>query len=64
MVIAKSALAAANTKMRPAQGFGHAAGGDAIDLHYKDNKNQCAGECCDQPFGIMVNAVYFSVAAD
>lgn len=63
MVITKPALAAANTKMGAAQRFGHAAGGNPIDLHHKDDKDQRTGERSNQPLGIMVNGIDMFVAA-
>ena len=64
MVVSIAALAALNTKMCPAQGLGHTAGGNPIDLHYKGDKNQRAGKCCDKPFSTVIYTVNFSVAAD
>ena len=62
MVIAKSALAASNTKMRPSQRLGHTAGGDAIDLHYKNDKDQRTSKSSNKPFSIMVSSIDMFVA--
>jgi len=63
MVITKPALAATHPKMRPTQGFGHAAGRNPINLHHKNNKNQCTRKGSNEPFGIMINGIDSFMAA-
>ena len=63
MVIAKPALAASNTKMRPPQRFGHAAGRDPIDLHHEDDEHQRTCKCGNEPLGIMISGINMFVAA-
>lgn len=57
VVISIPTLSTPDTKMRPSQCLGHAAGGNTVDLHDKDNKYQGSGEGGHQPFGIVINAV-------
>ena len=63
VVIRVAALAAANPKMRTAQGLSHAAGRNTIDLHDKNDKDQRSGEGRDEPFDITIHAVDRGVAA-
>jgi hypothetical protein len=49
--------------MRPAKGFGHAARGNAIDLHQEKDEHQRPGKRRDQPLKGVIKAIHLRSAA-